>query len=143
MSFSARFTAACLLAPTVLVASCASQRTDDNDAATASISGTVSYVQRIAMPPQNTVTIKLLDVSRADAPAVELGKQIISNAGNPPINFVIRYNPADVRPTGTYAIAATIEADGRILFRTTEQFNVLTREAPKDDISVLVKMTGN
>ncbi|MDQ3175872.1 MAG: YbaY family lipoprotein, partial [Acidobacteriota bacterium] len=40
----------------------------------ATVTGTVTYRQRIAMPPGAVVEVSLLDVSRADAPAVVLDK---------------------------------------------------------------------
>jgi putative lipoprotein len=47
---------------------------------TATVSGTVTYRERIELPPEGVVvTVKVEDVSRADAPAVTIGKQIIEN----------------------------------------------------------------
>ena len=55
----------------VLIAGCAT---------TATVTGTVTYKERIALPPEGVVvTVKVEDVSRADAPAVTVGEQIIKN----------------------------------------------------------------
>ena len=57
----------------------------------AAVTGTVTYRERIALPPEGVVvTIKVEDVSRADAPAVTIGEQIIENPGHQvPIPFEI------------------------------------------------------
>lgn len=119
---------------------CAGTTVDDRGVAMATVSGEVSYLARIAMPPKNTLTVRLQDVSRADAPAVDLGKQVITDAAGVPVAFAVRYNPAEVRPEGVYVISATLEADGRVMFRTTEQFRVITKGFP--DRSVTVTMRG-
>ena len=45
------------------------------------VTGTVSYRERIALPPAATIRVQLVDVSRADAPADVLGEQLIEAAG--------------------------------------------------------------
>ncbi len=41
----------------------------------ANVTGTVSYLPRIAMPPSAILEVTLVDVSRADAPAITLASQ--------------------------------------------------------------------
>ncbi len=46
-----------------------------------SVTGTVTYLQRIALPPDAVVTIRIEDVSKADAPAEVIGEQVIQTEG--------------------------------------------------------------
>lgn len=46
-------------------------------ASRATVTGTVTYRERIALPPGATVTVRLQDVSRADAPAEVLAEEMI------------------------------------------------------------------
>ena len=48
------------------------------------VSGTATYRERMALPPDAVLEVKLQDVSLADAPAVELGSVRIENPGSPP-----------------------------------------------------------
>ncbi|MGE5211255.1 MAG: META domain-containing protein, partial [Acidobacteriota bacterium] len=51
---------------------------------TATLSVTVFYRERIAMPPNATLTVTLTDVSRADAPAETVATRRIEQPGNVP-----------------------------------------------------------
>ena len=41
------------------------------------VTGSVTYRERIALPPTAVVTVRLVDVSRADAPSVLIAEQVI------------------------------------------------------------------
>jgi ABC-type transporter Mla MlaB component len=63
----------------------------------ARVTGTVTYLQRIALPPGAVLEVKLLDVSRADAAAVTIAQQLIEPAGRQvPIAFELRYDPSRI-----------------------------------------------
>lgn len=94
---------------------------------TASVSGTVTYRQRIALMPSAIVEVKLLDVSRADAPAVTIAEQVIRAAGRQvPIGFELRYDPRRIDERHRYAVQARILEDGKLRFINTQAFPVIT-----------------
>jgi putative lipoprotein len=98
----------------------------------AQVTGTVTYRERIALPLTAVVKVQLIDVSRADAPAVVLGEQLIETAGKQvPFSFVIAYDPAGIDERMSYAVQARIEAGGRLLFISDQRYAVITRGAPK------------
>jgi len=96
----------------------------------ATVSGTVFYLQRIALPPDATVEVKLVDISRQDVPAVTIAEQKIANPGQVPIPFELRYDPDKIGPRYTYAVQARIEQGGKLLFISTQVFPVITRGNP-------------
>lgn len=105
----------------------------------ATVSGTVTYLQRIALPPEATVTVRLQDVSRMDAPAILIGEQRIPAAGRQvPIPFEIAYDPAGIDERMTYTVSARIEHDGRLLMVNDTAFPAITRGAPTSGIEVRV-----
>src|SRR5690554_1874954 len=64
-----------------------------------SITGTVAYRERIALPDQAVVTISLQDVSLADAPAKVITSQRIETQGKQvPFNFKLAYDAAKILP---------------------------------------------
>lgn len=80
-----------------------------NVTAMASVKGTVTYLQRIALAPGATVEVKLLDVSRADAPSVTIAEQVIKPAGQQvPIAFELRYDPRRIDERHRYALRVRI-----------------------------------
>jgi uncharacterized lipoprotein YbaY len=105
------------------------------------IRGTVNYRERIALPPDAVVSIKLVDVSRADAPAVTIGEQTIENPGQVPIPFEIQYDSALIDTRYTYAIQATITYDGELRFINTTRYSVIMHGNPSP-IEVILEKVG-
>lgn len=109
----------------------------------AAVTGTVSYRERIALPPSAVVKVQLLDVSFADVAATVLdsltlrptaGKQV-------PYDFLLRYDPAQINARNTYAVQARILVDGKLLFTTTEVYPVITRGNPLD-VNIMLQQVG-
>jgi uncharacterized lipoprotein YbaY len=111
---------------------------------TATVTGTVTYREKIALPPQGVViTIKVEDISRADAPAINIGEQIIKNPGHQvPIPFEIQYNPDDIDERYTYAMRVRIEVDGELWFINTTRYQVITRGYPTSNVEVVLEKVG-
>jgi len=106
------------------------------------LTGAVLYRERIALPPDATVTVQLQDVSRADAAADVLAEQTIAAAGKQvPIPFELRYFTARIEPTHRYAVRAEIRDGAKtLLFTTTTQHSVtLDRGSPPMPVDVLVQ----
>lgn len=93
------------------------------------IDGSATYRERMALPPNAEFEAVLQDVSRADAPAMEVGRTTIPNAPMPPIRFTIPYDAARIEPSHTYAVRAVIRVDGRLWFTSDTHHPVLTRGA--------------
>ena len=94
------------------------------------ITGTVSYRERILLRPGSRLEIVLEDVSRADAPAVQLAVLERNDPGQVPISFELEYIPEDIDPRMSYAIRARIFGpDGSLLFINDTQTPVITRDA--------------
>jgi putative lipoprotein len=118
----------------LLLAGCAAPASNEEESRTmASVSGTVTYLQRIALPPTAVVKVKLADVSRADAPAIALGEQLIETNGRQvPFAFQIEYDPARIDSRLTYVVQARIEDGGKLLFISDRAYPVITRGAPSE-----------
>ena len=108
----------------------------------ASVSGTVTYRERIALTPGATVEVALRDVSLADAAAPLIARQTISDPGQVPIKFEVEYNRDDIDSRNTYAVSARIvESDDRLAFTNDTAYEVITRGNPSkvDMLLVLVQ----
>jgi putative lipoprotein len=115
----------------------ACQSTSPSDAAEdpmnrqAKVTGKASYLAQMAMPPQAVQTVRLEDVSRADAPAVVLGEQVIRMEGRQvPIPFEIPYDPSKIDDRHRYVVRASIHLDGELVFTSTKEHPVLTQGYP-------------
>jgi len=98
---------------------------------TVSVTGTVTYRQRVALTPGAVVEVKLLDVSRADAPSVTIAEQVIKPAGRQvPIEFELRYDPRRIEQSHRYAVRARILEGVKLRFTSTQVYPVITGGNP-------------
>ncbi len=103
-----------------------------------SVSGTVTYRERLALTPDATLVVELRDVSYADAPAPLIARQTISGPGQVPIKFKVEYSREDIDSRSRYSIAAKIvESDGRLAFTNDTAYEVITHGNP-DKVDVLL-----
>jgi putative lipoprotein len=109
-----------LLAIATLLGACQSMQ----PAAKTSLDGEVFYLQRIALPPNATLSVSLQDVSQADAPAVVLDEQKGPIEGQVPLPFHLSYDPAQVKPGHRYSVSARIEVDGKLMYLSTDHHAV-------------------
>jgi uncharacterized lipoprotein YbaY len=104
------------------------------------LTGTVSYLQRMALPPNAVIEVVLADVSRADAPATIIATQTITAAGKQvPFPFELTYDPAVIQPQYTYAVQARILVEGKLRFISTQRYAVLTNGKPMTGVNIIVQ----
>ncbi|TCM78373.1 META domain-containing protein [Rhodovulum steppense] len=90
------------------------------------LTGRAMIDTRMALPTGLTFEAVIEDISRADAPATVIGRTVIENPGQPPIDFAIDYDPADLRPQAIYSLRATIRRGDALMFTTDTITRVLT-----------------
>lgn len=108
--------------------------------AMATLSGTVTYRERMALPINASINVRLLDVSRMDVPARVLGEDNRAAQGQSvPIPYSIDYDPKLIRDGMSYAVRAEIRsAGGKLMWTTDTVHPVLTRDAPSDGVEIRV-----
>ncbi len=103
---------------------------------TQSLSGTVTYLERMALPPGAQVAVQLVDVSLADAPAEVLGETAFTPEGQVPLPFQIDYDDSRILPGHVYALQARITLDDELLFINTQHHPVLTDSGDNPEVLV-------
>jgi len=111
--------------------------------ARATVTGRVTYRERMALPPGATVTVRLQDVSRADAPADVLAEQVIVPTTQVPIPFALQYDPARIDARHRYSVSARIEVDGKLWFMSDTHNGVLTDGGPTEVEVVVRRVPGS
>jgi uncharacterized lipoprotein YbaY len=96
----------------------------------AEVTGSVTYRDRIAMPPEAVVIVELLDVSRMDAPAEQIGAHVIDDPGSVPLPYAVGFDPAEIVEDHSYTVRATISAHDRLLWTTDINYPVITSDNP-------------
>ncbi|MDW5443393.1 YbaY family lipoprotein [Polaromonas sp. SM01] len=106
------------------------------------VSGKASYLQRIAMPPEAVLTVRVEDVSRADTSA-----RVLAETREPfgrrqvPLAYTLQVPRATIDMRMRYALRATITVGAELLFTTTRHYPVLTQGAPKQ-VDLLLAAVG-
>ncbi|WP_165311816.1 YbaY family lipoprotein [Vibrio ziniensis] len=93
------------------------------------VTGTITYRERIALPDNAQVMVLLQDVSRMDTAAIVITKQqFMTNGHQVPLAFELAYDESVIQPKHTYAVSARIEVGGKLRFITDTQYLVITDE---------------
>jgi uncharacterized lipoprotein YbaY len=110
----------------------------------ASVSGTVTYVQRIALPDDAVVIVRISDASPQDPAAEVIGEQIIPTEGKQvPIPYEVPYDPDDI-VNPDYSVSARIEdSTGKPLFISDTNIPVVTRDNPTENVEIVVVPVGD
>jgi putative lipoprotein len=84
------------------------------------LTGTATYLQRIALPPDSRLVVTISDVSLADAPSTTIAETETATAGRQmPLPFSLTYDPARIEPRRTYAVSARIlDGQGQLAWIT-------------------------
>ena len=99
------------------------------------LSGTVNYRERIALPPGARVSVSVEDVSLADAPSRTIASTQFQAQGGVPIPFTLTYDADRIERGRTYTVSARIEdANGRQLLFITDTRNALPRRGQSIDL---------
>ena len=107
------------------------------------ITGTVTYRERMALPPESSVTVTLVEIDEDGY--VIVAEEIIWPKGQVPIPFVLEYERDVIDPERDYAVRATItDKDGEVMWSLAEPLPIkdfddakdmelwLTNEAPEE-----------
>jgi putative lipoprotein len=108
------------------------------EAAATAIEGTATYRERIALPPDAEFEAVIQDISRADAPVMEIARTTIPHAPMPPIRFMIPYDAAKIDSSHSYSVRAVIRVEGRLWFTSDIAYPVLTSGAG-DTVDILLR----
>ena len=103
------------------------------------ITGNVAYRERIMLPDNAVVTVRLQDVSLMDAPAKLISEQVIeTNGAQVPVAFELSYNPSDIKPGHRYSVSARIEVAGELRFITDTMNAVITDENQTQQLNLML-----
>ena len=82
---------------------------DDNNTGDAAVTGTLTYRERIALPPGSVVEVELHDVTLLDVASRLIARQVITDPGQVPISFRLEYDREEIVAANRYAVQARIK----------------------------------
>lgn len=122
-----------MLAATVLLTGCSTL----GGPKTHEVSGQALYRERIMLPPESRLEVKVQDVSKADAPAETLAMLARGDLGAPPYAFSFQIPSDQVEAGHRYSVRAAIYHQDQLLFTTDQNHAVLAGE---DDSKLMLVM---
>ena len=105
-----------------------------------SVTGSITYRERMALPPTAQVEVTLADVSLMDAPASVIARQSFTADGRQvPFAFSLTVDERKIDPRGRYSVSARItDASGKLMFITDTHNGVTFDGRPRVDMGTLV-----
>ena len=114
----------------------------DGMAGMATVTGTVYYLQRSALPADAMIEVSIHNKQIADAPPemTLLGQTaFLADGKQVPLPYTVVYSTADVMEGALYSIGATIrDGSGKLLFVSTTMIPVITMGNPTENVEILV-----
>lgn len=105
-----------------------------------SVTGSITYRERMALPPTAQVEIQLSDVSLMDAPSKTIAQQSFTADGRQvPFAFSLTVDQRKLDPRGRYSVSARItDTSGKLMFITDTHNGVTFDGRPRIDLGTLV-----
>lgn len=100
------------------------------------VNGTVSYRERLILPADSLIVVRLEDISKGQAYPVIVSEQRLVPNSAAVTSFSLPYDYNGINPTATYVVNAWIEQGGRVMFRNNKVYQVLTKTAPSSNIHI-------
>ncbi len=106
--------------------------------AVGTVSGTVTHHQRVMLPADAVLTVRIEDISLADAPSETIGIQVVETKGaQVPIPFEVTFDPDMIKDNHTYSLRAYIkDGSGKFLFTSDTGMLVITNGNPTRRVEV-------
>ncbi len=96
----------------------------------ANLAGTITYRERIALPPSARVEVQLVDDTDEDVTAPLIAERLIDEPGQVPIAFSLSYDSASIQSSHSYALRVRIRVDEDVWFASPFDLRVLTAGNP-------------
>lgn len=110
-----------------------------------SVTGSITYRERMALPPTAQVEVTLANVSLMDAPSKTIAQQSFTADGRQvPFAFSLTVDQRQLDPRHSYAVSARItDASGRLMFITDTRNSVTFDGRRAIDLGMLTLVKTN
>lgn len=110
-------------------------------AAKVTLSGEVTYRERLALPDGATLKVQLIDLTAGEAPVRVEAAASIAAGGQVPLTFTLNFDSKVIEPGHQHALVAEIGVDGQLLFRNAEPLAVDALN-PAGPVTIIANFVG-
>ena len=111
----------------LLLAACGGKGSESGGRSLPAVTGTVQFSERVAVPPDATLNVRLVDASNVNQKAQTIASATVAPLGRPPIAFAVEYEKGRIDSARNYTIEADIRQGTDVLFLTGGRYAVLTQ----------------
>lgn len=105
----------------------------------ARISGTITYRERVTLPANAVVTVRILQRQATPGADIVLGAENIpSNGKQVPLDWEVRYDQSAVKQNETYVLDAYIHIGNQRRFTLRDNVEVITKGRPTVNIHLVL-----
>jgi putative lipoprotein len=115
----------------MLAQNCHEEKQSNEPANAGIVSGTVTYRERMALPPDAALQMQLQDESATGTPKLLAEEKIELAMQQVPVAFELNYDPARVEPKHKCSLSARIVSGGKVLFRGDKEIGALATGRPE------------
>jgi putative lipoprotein len=108
----------------------------------AEIAGEVFYRERVLLPEDAVLHVRLLESAGGDSPAVTLASATIDPAGQVPIPFALQYDPSRLADGREHTLDARITVGDQLVFVNGSAVPLATASGPEPLRILLVNARG-
>jgi len=105
------------------------------------VSGDIFYRERIVLPPDATVRVRVIRLGPRGAPRPVIAELAFAAPRRVPIPFKLECDPQALEPGAAYGLEASISRRGTVEFATVEPAPVLAGGLPTSGLKILVRRT--
>ncbi len=106
---------------------------------TANLTGIITYREQVLLPADALVVLQIAEVTPTGTGGRVIVEQTFAtNGAQPPFRFNLAYNPGLIDAGRVYTLQGRIQVRGRTLFTTANLIPVITGNAPRSDINVVM-----
>lgn len=110
-------------------------------AATATLSGEVTYVERIALPEGSSLRVKLIDLTAPGTPTRVEAEAPIASPGQVPLTFTLNFDDRVISSGHQHALVAEISVGLELWFRNAQP-HAVEPLAPDGPITIVANFVG-
>lgn len=134
--------AALAAAGCLLIGACSFGSSGSGDSFPPEVTGTVTYRERFALPPDAELRVTLYETKGGEAAPTFIAEQTVPRPGQVPLRFRVAFPPSVIDARAGYSLVARIEIGARTLFINERPVPVLTLGNPATADIVVTRATG-
>lgn len=104
--------------------------------------GTVTYREKLTLPPDAILTTSLEDISNSEASPITIARKTQSVENAPPYTFVLEFDSTRISTHGNYNLMATIGVNDQIMFGNNRVLEPFMQDAIKP-LTVTLQSTSS